>query len=219
MILRLSTIAPLLAALLAGCSADPQSRPEYRGFLNDYAALTPHEEYENGRYWQAPATSLAEKYRKRVYLEPPRLMISDGSGLRFTSEEVNTLLLYFQRYLRRELLSNSYELVGQPEAQALRIQLSVTGLKRMPQSATEAAVSDLDVLSVNDNAPTGDRVSVFFEADIRDAVTDEALAQSISFIDVGKVPRTQVMRVEDLQPALAEKATQARERLDRAFQR
>ncbi|MND30303.1 hypothetical protein D3C80_208330 [compost metagenome] len=188
MILKPGIIAPLLAGLLVGCAAVPPPRPEYPGLANS--------DHGNVRYWQASGIALAERYRKRVHLEPPRLVLAQGSGLDFSAREIDGLLVHFQRQLRRELLSNGYELVGQPEPQALRIQLSVTGLKRMPQAA--------------------DRFSLFFAAEVKDALSGAALAQSISFVDAGE-PAGPTLRAEDLRPLLADKAREARERLDRAF--
>ena len=201
MILKPSIIAPLLAGLLAGCAAGP----EYPGFPDDHAALAPRAGHGEVRYWQASGVALAEQYRKRVLLEPPRLVLSEGSGLDFTAREIDALLVYFQRQLRRELLSNGYEMVGQPEPQALRIQLSVTGLKRTPQGDTATPRA-------------GDRFSLFFAADVKDAMSGAALAQSISFVDGSELADSRI-RVEDLRPVLADKAREARERLDRAFQR
>ncbi|MDH4612444.1 DUF3313 family protein [Pseudomonas sp. BN102] len=205
MILKLSIIAPLLAGLLAGCTAAPQTRSENPGFPDDHAALAPRAEHGDVRYWQASGVALAEQYRKRVLLEPPRLVLSEGSGLDFTAREIDTLLFFFQRQLRRELLSNGYEMVGQPEPQALRIQLSVTGLKRTPQA--DAA-----------EPQAGDRFSLFFDADVKDAMSGAALARSTSFVVGGELADSRI-RVEDLRPVLASKAREARERLDRAFQR
>jgi hypothetical protein len=199
MILKPSIIAPLLAGLLAGCAAAPQTGPETSGFPDDHGVLVPRAGHGDVRYWQAG------QYRKRVLLEPPRLVLSEGSGLDFSAREIDTLLVYFQRQLRRELLSNGYELVGQPEPQALRIQLSVTGLTRQPQGDTAAPRA-------------GDRFSLFFAAEVKDAISGAALAQSTSFVDGSELADSRV-RVEDLRPVLAEKARQARERLDRAFQR
>lgn len=205
MILKPSIIAPLLAGLLAGCTAAPQTGSEHPGFPDDHATLAPRAAHGDVRYWQAPGVALAEQYRKRVHLEPPRLVLAEGSGLDFTAREIDTLLVYFQRHLRRELLANGYELVGQPEPQALRIQLSVTGLQRQPQASTETPQA-------------GDRFSLFFQADIKDAMSGAALAKSSSYVDGGELAGSRI-GTEDLQPVLAKKAREARERLDRAFQR
>ena len=187
MIVKLSIIAPLLAGLLAGCAAAPQPGPG------------------EARYWQASGIALAEQYRKRVHLEPPRLVLAEGSGLDFSASEIDGLLVYFQRQLRRELLANGYELVGQPEPQALRIQLSLTGLQRLPQADTG-------------KAQAGDSFSLYFQTDVKDAMSGVTLAQTSSFIEGGELADARI-RVEDLQPVLAHKAREARERLDRAFQR
>lgn len=196
MILKLSIIAALLAGLLAGCAAAPQTGPENQG---------PPDSHGEVRYWQATGITLAGQYRKRVYLEPPRLVLAEGSGLDFTAREIDTLLVYFQRQLRREVLSHGYEMVGQPEPQALRIQLSVTGLKLKPYAGTTVPQA-------------GDRFSLFFEADVKDAMSGAPLARTTSFVDGGELADSTI-RVEDLQPVLAEKAKEARERLDRAFRR
>ncbi|MNF31173.1 hypothetical protein D3C84_119290 [compost metagenome] len=205
MILKLSIIAPLLAGLLAGCAAAPQPGPESPGSTDIQAAIAPRAGQAEGRFWQASGIDLAQQYRKRVHLEPPRLVLADGTGLDFSASEIDRLLVYFQRQLRRELLANGYELVGQPEPQALRIQLSVTGLKRQPQGDTEAPRA-------------GDRFSLFFAADVKDAMSGVALAQSTSFVEGGELADARI-RVEDLHPVLAGKAREARERLDRAFLR
>ncbi|MNR40337.1 hypothetical protein D3C85_1586170 [compost metagenome] len=81
----------------------------------------------------------------------------------------------------------------------------MTGLKRQPQGDTEAPRA-------------GDRFSLFFAADVKDAMSGVALAQSTSFVEGGELADARI-RVEDLHPVLAGKAREARERLDRAFLR
>lgn len=179
--------------LVAGCAhRAPAPARDFSGFLDDYSRLRIGDQgdlpfvYRNeSAHWTG--------YDK-VLLEPVALWRSGKNALApIPEEDLLRLVTHVERAVRARL-GKGFELVTEPTAGTLRLRLAVT----------EARASDpiVDVLTASPDDPKlaggsgalGSALAAFVDAasiegELRDAKTNELLAQGIDRRRIGAPPR------------------------------
>ena len=171
-----------LLVVLAACASHRAPDPrELSGFLDDYSQLRRGGAGELLFVYRNPDARWTS-YRK-VILEPVTLWWSGAHSLDAIAEQdLLRLVSDFEGALRRRL-GDGFELVEEPSPGTLRLRLAIT--------ATRSSDPVLDVLTATaedqttrDDGPLAPEMRRFIDAgsiegEIRDAVTNELLAQGL----------------------------------------
>lgn len=200
-LLGLLTVPALLVSL-AGCSAPVKEQPR-AGFISDYTRL---EKTASQQY-----TYVSPKIRNydSFIIERPVLLFSrsaDERKRRFTDEEIEDLMQYFNKRATRSLTENDgYSVSDEPGPGVARIRLGFTAL--------DASVGVLNVWLYTKLAGVG-LGGAALEAEIVDSLSGEQLAASVQWGNGSRLLRAGFTKMGDAKLQIKYWTKRLRKRLD-----
>ncbi len=201
----------LLAAMLFSTAAGASGKPEFSGFLEDYAGFEKSPKVAGAWRYVKPGATISDlkKYNK-IMLDPIQVWVHDRARFKGVDpEQLSAMTDYFRKAVVKAMAPD-YPVVGNPGEDVLRVSMAITGVipvepKRSPLGYVPIAFVLSTAKEAVDSA--GGKEAVELQASMEAAFLDSTRGERrFAFVDSH---RGDNMMVEKVQADLGWEGTRA----------